>query len=152
MASLAEKPQFYGLFVRSGSGCPVRLRLSGQAQVVRSGSDVPRVRPQMSGLRCPVLASAASDSWLFGFSDFSRFSGVHLPVHPPPYTARLTVPSTNTVYAVERHARCVIFSSVSGRIRWYPDQLITAENVKLRLRLDRRAAISTCVCQAKSLF
>ena len=39
----------------------------------------------------------------------------------------------------------------SGRIRWFPERLILLRNVKVRLRLDRRLAESTCVCQANLL-
>ena len=73
------------------------------------------------------------------------------------YTLLYTYPCTPSMYtprAPPGHRRVYstrTLATSSGRTRWFPDQAFPRENVKVRLRLDRRAALATCVCQAKSI-
>jgi len=67
-----------------------------------------------------------SEATFLSFFEFARIlvpAGVHLPVHPSVY---LHPAEHSAIYSVSSAARCVIFSTRSGRIRWYPEPLFTA--------------------------
>ena len=73
---------------------------------------------------------------------------LRIPLCAPTLT---TIPITaRPVLAAVHAARCTL-GTQSGRIRWYLERLFSGRNRNVTARLDRRAAQSTCVCQAKSL-
>ena len=76
---------------------------------------------------------------------------VHLPVHRPYTPSVHHRVEHSAMYVHGSHRAQCTFTVSSGRIRWYLDRSFPAENVKVRLRLDRQGAKSTCVCQAKLL-